>query len=197
MKIIKQFGIIFSLCWISVILEKYIPFPIPATVIGLILLFICLLTGILKIENIKEKSEHRLELFLSHQGIEYIDDSKATNIHSVIKAIDNIKGNIVLLLGGQNKRLSFKTFAENLPDRVTTIVLFGECGKQLSKLLKKYNKNCIYFKTLQLATEYALSIASKGDSVLLSPACASFDEFSSYAERGDVFKNIVLSRLKG
>lgn len=60
MKIIKQFGIIFSLCWISVILEKYIPFPIPATVIGLILLFICLVTGILKIENIKEKSDFLL-----------------------------------------------------------------------------------------------------------------------------------------
>lgn len=60
MKIIKQFGIIFSLCWISVILEKYIPFPIPATVIALILLFICLVTGILKIENIKEKSDFLL-----------------------------------------------------------------------------------------------------------------------------------------
>jgi len=60
MKIIKQFGIIFSLCWISVILEKYIPFPIPATVIGLILLFICLVTGLLKIENIKEKSDFLL-----------------------------------------------------------------------------------------------------------------------------------------
>ena len=60
MKIIKQFGIIFSICWVSVILEKYIPFPIPATVIGLILLFICLVTGILKIENIKEKSDFLL-----------------------------------------------------------------------------------------------------------------------------------------
>lgn len=60
MKIIKQFGIIFSICWISVILEKYIPFPIPATVIGLILLFICLITGILKIEHIKEKSDFLL-----------------------------------------------------------------------------------------------------------------------------------------
>jgi holin-like protein len=60
MKIIKQFGIIFSLCWISVILEKYIPFPIPATVIGLILLFICLVTGLLKIEHIKEKSDFLL-----------------------------------------------------------------------------------------------------------------------------------------
>ena len=60
MKIIKQFGIIFSICWISMILEKYIPFPIPSTVIGLILLFICLLTGILKIEHIKEKSDFLL-----------------------------------------------------------------------------------------------------------------------------------------
>lgn len=60
MKIIKQFGIIFSICWISVVLEKFIPFPIPATVIGLILLFVCLLTGILKIEHIKEKSDFLL-----------------------------------------------------------------------------------------------------------------------------------------
>lgn len=60
MKIIKQFGIIFSICWISVILEKCIPFPIPATVIGLILLFICLITELLKIEHIKEKSDFLL-----------------------------------------------------------------------------------------------------------------------------------------
>lgn len=60
MKIIKQFGIIFSICWISIVLEQYIPFPIPATVIGLILLLICLLTGILKIEHIKEKSDFLL-----------------------------------------------------------------------------------------------------------------------------------------
>lgn len=60
MKIIKQFGIIFSICWISIVLEQYIPFPIPATVIGLILLLLCLLTGLLKIEHIKEKSDFLL-----------------------------------------------------------------------------------------------------------------------------------------
>ena len=60
MKLIKQFGIIFAICWFSVILEKYIPFPIPATVIGLILLFLSLLTGLLKIEHIKEKSDFLL-----------------------------------------------------------------------------------------------------------------------------------------
>lgn len=60
MKIIKQFGIIFSICWLSVILENFIPFPIPAAVIGLILLFICLVTRILKVEHIKEKSDFLL-----------------------------------------------------------------------------------------------------------------------------------------
>jgi len=147
--------------------------------------------------NLKEKGEHRLEMFLSHQGVDYIDDSKATNIHSVVKALGSIKGNIILLLGGQNKNLSFKEFVWKLPEKVVRVILFGECGKKLLKLFKKTNKNYTYFKTLKLATEYACDTATKGDTVLLSPACASFDEFSGYAERGEAFKNIVISRLKG
>lgn len=147
--------------------------------------------------NTQDRGEHRLELVLSHQGVDYIDDSKATNIHSVEKALDSVKGNIILLLGGQDKGLNFKKFVENLPEKISTTILFGECGKKLSKLFKKHHKRFACFKTLKMATEYALTIAIKGSTVLLSPACASFDEFSSYAERGDVFKNIVWSRLKG
>ena len=75
-------------------------------------------------------------------------------------------------------------------------ILFGNVGKKIIKLFKLYNKKFVYCKTLKLATEYAISIASKGDTVLLSPACASFDEFSSYEERGNFFKDLIKNSFK-
>jgi len=146
--------------------------------------------------NLKTKIENRMEVFLNHKGVTYINDSKATNPDSTIKAIESLKGNIVLIVGGFNKNLKFKPFFEWLPDNIKETILFGGCSKQLAKIFKNLNKRrYTCYKSLKNATEHAMDIAEKGDIILLSPACASFDEFSSYEERGNFFKETILSRL--
>lgn len=146
------------------------------------------------IEVIKtfEKNSHRLECVYEKNNIKYINDSKSTNIHSVIHAVNNISGDIVLLLGGKNKKLNFdKLFLENV-DRIKYIIAFGECRKEILKCAKKYSfTNIIVCKKFVSAVEKACEMSVENSSVLLSPGCASFDEFKSYAERGVVFSKIV------
>lgn len=145
--------------------------------------------------DMSDKKENRMEEFLVHKGITYINDSKATNPDSVVKALETLKDNIILLVGGTDKNINFKFFVKTIPNNVKETILFGECYKKVSKLFKKENKKHSSFKTLKLATEYAVDIAEKGDTVILSPACASFDEFSNYEERGEFFKKTIMSRL--
>lgn len=148
------------------------------------------------IDVIKQiKSPHRLELFLKHKNITYINDSKGTNIHACQKAIESISGNIILLIGGLNKKLKFNTFFKNLQPKVKLVILFGECKRKLYLQAKKYEVNCYVSKNLDDACEKAISCVSPGETVLFSPACASFDEFTNYAERGDYFKSLILSKV--
>lgn len=145
--------------------------------------------------KLPSENEHRLECFLRHNGITYINDSKATNPHAVKNAVETIKGNIVLLVGGYDKKLSFKELIGWLPSNVVSVVSFGSAGKRIARELKILGKNFVYCKTLDKAIDCGMDILVKGDTLLLSPACSSFDEFTSYEERGKFFKNKVLSRL--
>lgn len=138
-----------------------------------------------------EKMPHRLEKFASSCGVNYIDDSKATNPHSTLKAVSEISGDIVLLLGGKNKGFDFDDLISKLPDNVKIIVCFGECGKKIYKVCKKYSKQVYYGKTLEIAINMAYNVTKQGDNVLLSPACASFDEFDGYDKRGEFFKSVI------
>lgn len=148
------------------------------------------------LEAIKNvEAPHRIETFLKHQGIIYIDDSKGTNIHSCQKAIESVNTNIILMLGGQNKKLKFDDFFKTLPSKVKCIVLFGQSKKVLARCAKKYNIRVIISKSFDDACEKARSQANSGDTILFSPACASFDEFNNYAERGDYFKQLILSKV--
>ena len=135
---------------------------------------------------------HRLQKVAIIDQVTYYDDSKATNIHAVKNALSNFDHSVILLLGGQDKKLNFKEFLKTLPTCVYYIVCFGGCGQKIAKNVKKYTKIPYkYYPTLQEATKYVKSKANKGDIVLLSPACSSFDEFSSYAERGDMWQQYV------
>ena len=141
------------------------------------------------------KAPHRLENFLKHKNITYINDSKGTNIHACEKAVESINGNVILLMGGYNKKLKFVNFFKELPSKVKQIIFFGDCKHKLYKTAKKFEVDCIVSKNIEDACDKAISVATSGDTVLFSPACASFDEFNNYAERGDLFKSIILSKV--
>lgn len=147
--------------------------------------------------DVKERIPHRLETFLEKDGVTYIDDSKATNPHSTLKALSQIEGNVILLLGGLDKNFNFDLLIEKLPRSVEKIITFGKAGKKVLKSCKKCGKQAIYQKTLENATKYVVSVTKTEDVVLLSPACASFDEFEGYDKRGEFFKDLVKKLVNG
>ena len=136
--------------------------------------------------------DHRCRVVAKLDGVTYVDDSKATNIHATKSALSSISGPVVLLLGGSSKNEDFSDFFKQLPQNVKSVVTFGQMGKNLFKLAKKSGLLNVFFeKKFKNAVLTAKKLAQSGDFVLLSPACASFDEFSGYAERGDCFKYLV------
>lgn len=135
--------------------------------------------------------KHRVEFVGEINNIKFYDDSKATNIHAVINAVKSFNNNVILLLGGQDKNLDFSTLFKNLSLNVCKIVLFGESRHKILKVAKSFKfKNVESCENLVDAVNVAYKSASGGDVVLLSPACASFDCYSGYAERGNHFKDI-------
>lgn len=138
--------------------------------------------------------QHRYEFVLKNKGITYINDSKATNIHATRYALSRTNGGVVVLLGGENKKLNFTPLAKDLKGENYKVVLFGKARKSIGRQFKKEKVEFVSSKHLKEAIEIAGDIAKRGDTVLLSPACASFDEFGSYEERGEFFKNQVMQR---
>ncbi len=146
-------------------------------------------------DTLKDNDFHnRYEFVLKSKGVTYINDSKATNIHATKYALSRTTGGVVLLLGGQNKKLNFCTLANDLKNDNCKVVLFGSARKNIGKQLKKEKISFHTTKHLASAIEIAHDIAKRGDTVLLSPGCASFDEFDSYEQRGEFFKNAVMKR---
>ncbi len=139
-----------------------------------------------------ELSPHRLEVVENVGGVTFVDDSKSTNVHSTLNALGNTKGGVVLLLGGADKKLNFGKIFSSYNDKLRRVVVFGRAGKKIRRCAKKHGfENVALFKTFYEAVKNACIMSSSGETVLLSPACASLDEFSGYAERGEKFKAIV------
>ncbi len=136
---------------------------------------------------------HTLEKFLEYGGLTFIDDSKATNPHATISALRSINENKVLILGGQDKGMDFSELIDELRQtNVRHICLIGETREKLKKLLLENSiENFSIHTSLEEAVLTAIDSAKKGDCILFSPACASFDMFKNYAERGERFKEIV------
>lgn len=135
---------------------------------------------------------HRMELVCESKGIKYIDDSKSTNVHSSINALNCISENVVLLLGGADKNLNFDEIFNKFKEKLNLVVAFGSARKKVLKSANKCDfRNIKVCKTFHEAVVTASEHAKEKDVVLLSPACASFDEFSSYEERGKVFAKLV------
>lgn len=140
--------------------------------------------------NSFQPASHRLEVVGEKNEILYVDDSKATNVASTLNAVSAYKNrNIILLLGGRGKRYPYD---EIFKTHFKEVVCFGEDRESI------YNCACVHKQKVSSidkfadAVYYACGQAEKGDVVLLSPACSSYDEFASYAERGEKFKEIVL-----
>ena len=135
---------------------------------------------------------HRLEPVRMHNGVQYVNDSKGTNPDSTIKAIEAYGNPIVLILGGLNKGSDFAPLASLVKEKVKQVVVLGEAKDVIINALDEagfgaYTK----VETFEEAVLTAAGLAESGDVVLLSPACASWDMFKSYEERGDLFKQIV------
>ena len=136
--------------------------------------------------------EHRLEPVGVVAGVEYFNDSKATNPDAVLKALTAFgERSVVLLLGGRNKGVDLRPLAAALAGRVRAVVLFGEAAAEFESCLAGTELEYRTAADLEAAVSVAARVAHPGDVVLLSPGCTSFDEFENYGERGRAFKALV------
>lgn len=139
-----------------------------------------------------EPIEHRLEPVGTACGFEWFNDSKATNPDAVFKAVEAFgERPFVILLGGRNKGNDFRPLARRVAGSARAAVLFGESGEELSRAFEGSGIPVEVASGLQAAVSLAARFARPGDAVVLSPACASFDEFANYEERGRAFKRMV------
>lgn len=134
--------------------------------------------------------EHRIEFVRNINDISFYNDSKATNTESTIVALKSFNNNVILLLGGLDRGHSFDPLNPYLKN-VKYILTFGETKNRIKDWAKKQNINCLVFDTLKEATLKSYDLASTNDTVLLSPACASWDQYKCMEDRGNEFKSIV------
>ena len=134
---------------------------------------------------------HRVEPVRDVGGIRFINDSKATNVDATNRALESMDSRVVLIAGGKDKGGSYSVIAP-LMERVRALVLFGEAKEKIAGELRGMTEIHME-KDLPAAVERALACAQRGDIVLFSPMCSSFDQFTDYKERGNAFKRIVES----
>ncbi len=139
---------------------------------------------------------HRLEYLGQVNGADVFDDSKATNVSSALASINSLgERGLVLLIGGLNKGFTFdEIFNKNI--NFDNIYCFGKAGQEVFDCASKYGYSPMLFPTMKSAAFYARNNAQEGQKILLAPACASFDEFSSYAVRGEIFKEIMFDNFE-
>ncbi|HRR42651.1 MAG TPA: UDP-N-acetylmuramoyl-L-alanine--D-glutamate ligase [Syntrophales bacterium] len=133
---------------------------------------------------------HRIEFAGEKRGVAFYDDSKGTNVGAVRRALESFDRPTILLLGGRDKGGDFESLSNLMKERVKEVVIFGEAREAIHRKVGGCTKVYIA-STLREAVKVAYSHAVRGDVVLLSPGCSSFDEFSDYAERGRVFQEVV------
>ncbi|MTI70754.1 MAG: UDP-N-acetylmuramoyl-L-alanine--D-glutamate ligase [Firmicutes bacterium] len=139
-----------------------------------------------------EGVEHRLEYVDNVNGVNYYNDSKGTNPNASMKALEALNKPIILIAGGYDKGSEFKEFIEAFNGKVKSLILLGETKEIIKKTAKKLGYNDIYLvKDMDDAVKKASLVSERGDNVLLSPACASWDMYSSYEQRGKDFKKCV------
>lgn len=139
--------------------------------------------------------DHRLEYVGTIRGIACYNDSKGTNIDATMYAVDKIKENIILLAGGRNKGASFLPWRESFRGKVKSIIVFGEAKGEIHTALQgAFDIHVV--QTMREAFEKGLQLGKEGDNLVLSPGCASLDQFANFEERGKIFIRMVADESK-
>ncbi len=147
--------------------------------------------------NIKESfmnfqgEEHRMEYVTNVHGIEFVNDSKATNINSTWYALENMSKPVIWIVGGKDNGNDYSLLSEIVKKKVKAIICMGVDNKKIHKVFSDIIPTIIDVNSAKDAVRAAYYIGKQGDVVLLSPACASFDLFENYEERGRMFKEAV------
>ncbi len=135
--------------------------------------------------------EHRLEFVKEIEGVQYVNDSKGTNVGAVVKSLESFTDPVILIAGGRDKAGDFTPLRSLIKERVKALVLIGEAREKMQKAFAHLTETFMA-EDLKGAIQISQRIARKGDVVLLSPACASFDMFVDFEDRGRQFKGIVM-----
>jgi UDP-N-acetylmuramoylalanine--D-glutamate ligase len=135
--------------------------------------------------------EHRLEKVARVRGVEYINDSKATNVNSCWYALQSMTNKVVLILGGTDKGNDYSEIEPLVAEKCHTLIFMGVDNSNLHQFFDGKVENIIDTNSMEDAVKQAYKVAQKGDTVLLSPCCASFDLFKNYEDRGEQFKYYV------
>ncbi|MDD3335766.1 MAG: UDP-N-acetylmuramoyl-L-alanine--D-glutamate ligase [Eubacteriales bacterium] len=138
--------------------------------------------------------EHRIEKVRTFEGVTYINDSKGTNVDSTIKAVQSMRAPTVLILGGYDKHTDFMPLCQEIvaSDMISHVIVMGQTAKQIREQLQEAGyTDYVRAYSMEEAIDTSRKLAISGGNVLLSPACASFDMFSDYEQRGAVFKEMV------
>lgn len=148
--------------------------------------------SIKEVVNVFPGLPHRMEFVREIDGIKFINDSKGTNVDAVAKSLESFESNVILIAGGRDKDSDFRLLRDVVKRKVKALILIGEASTKIADALGDLVP--YYFeKDMKSAVYRAKEIAESGDVVLLSPACASFDMFSNFEHRGEVFKDAVNS----
>ncbi len=139
--------------------------------------------------------EHRLETVATIGGVEFVNDSKATNVDSAVKAIQAFAGNIILIIGGRDKGADLEPLVEAMSGRVTQVLTLGEAAEKFEQAIGA-DRPTRRVGSMAEAVSAAFNTGRPGDVVLLAPACSSFDMYANFEERGDDFKNAVRAHMK-
>lgn len=139
--------------------------------------------------------EHRIEFVAELDGIRYVNDSKATNPDSVRVALEAMPASVVLIMGGQDKGTDFSVLFDRVKEKVRRLICTGKAAELIAGQLSGAT-GIMVIRDFQSALEAARKAAQSGDTVLLSPGCASFDNFNNYEERGQAFKDVVFAWQK-
>ncbi|MGE4131539.1 MAG: UDP-N-acetylmuramoyl-L-alanine--D-glutamate ligase [Bdellovibrionales bacterium] len=133
---------------------------------------------------------HRLEYVRKVGGVEFYNDSKATNVHAVLRALDAFEENVILIMGGKETNLNYAPLRDKIQRKVKTLILVGEAKERINRDIGDFSETFL-IGTFEEAVLIAFQKSRIGDTVLLSPGASSFDMFDSYVERGNYFKEIV------
>lgn len=140
---------------------------------------------------------HRIEFVADVSNVTFYNDSKATNVQSTIVAMNAMTSNTTIILGGSDKGLEYDELFLNAPSKIINFICMGETKQKIMDTASRYDISNVYeVDSMKEAVDLAFSLSKNGDAVLLSPACASFDMFSNYEERGRVFMKLVREKAK-